>query len=145
MFSLINLYQWFYHNFDDTNNLIKFLLYNHYFLTIQQVFLTFLVCFYWLIKKGLLSITGLKFLLAACNTCQKSFFLDHFYHFWMPKQMINDSKSDNLNYCFLFVLLFQIYICPLNTCFMFSKKLISSFIDKGTIGTWSLVLVIIFC
>ena len=48
-------------------------------------------------------------------------------------------QSDNLNYCFLFVVISDLYLFQenvlLNPCFIFSKNLILSLTDKVRTGT----------
>ena len=51
-------------------------------------------------------------------------------------------QSDNLNYCFWLCFYFRSIFVSRNCCFIFSKNLILSLIDKVTTGTKSLVTVI---
>ena len=55
-------------------------------------------------------------------------------------------QSDNLSFFFGCVVISELYlfqeIVLLNPCFIFSKNLILSLIDKVTTGAWSLVLFI---
>ena len=56
--------------------------------------------------------------------------------------ILNLDQSDCLNYCFLFVLLFQIYAFSRKLFFIVSKNLILSLIDKVTTLTYNLAILI---
>ena len=91
LFVVINLYQCVYNIFDDANNLINFLWYNHCLLTFWLVFCTLLVCFLLANQKVVcyqLMPGKSLFALIACNTHQNNLLYDHHHNFWMKEQTI---------------------------------------------------------